>query len=59
MKRMWINQPSSLQPLHAMHGTRVLAAPDTDRTYKAYLLDGDAVSMQVPCEALSNGWPKH
>lgn len=57
MTRMWINQPSTLQPLHKMHGVRVLACPDTDRTMRAYLLSGDIVSMQVPREALSSGWP--
>lgn len=57
MTRMWVNQPSTLQPLHAMHGERVLACPDTDRTYRAYLLSGDIISMQMPRETLSEGWP--
>ena len=26
--RMWINQPSTLQPLHHLHGTNVLAIPE-------------------------------
>lgn len=58
MKRMWINQPSTLQPLHGLHGVRVLARPDTDRTARAYLLSGDVISMQVPRETLSDGWPE-
>lgn len=57
MTRMWINQPSALQPLHKMHGVRVLACPDTDTTMRAYLLSGNVVSMQVPRGALSAGWP--
>lgn len=57
MARMWINQPSTLQPLHKMHGTRVLACPDTDTTMRAYFLSGNVISMQVPREALSAGWP--
>ena len=57
MKRMWINQPSTLQSLHHLHGVRVLACPDTDRVDRAYFLSGDVVSMQVPREALSEGWP--
>lgn len=57
MRRMWINQPSTLQPLHRLHAVRVLAAPDTDVCARAYFLDGDAISMQVPHAALSEGWP--
>lgn len=57
MKRMWINQPSTLQSLHKMHGVRVLACPDTDTTMRAYLISGDIISMQVPRQALSDGWP--
>jgi len=57
IKRMWVNQPSTLQPLHHLHAVRVLACPDTDRTYRAYLLSGDTISMQVPRETLSDGWP--
>lgn len=58
MRRMWINQPSTLQPLHGMHGVHVLACPDTDRTTRAYLLSGDVNDMQVPREVLGDGWPK-
>lgn len=58
MSRMWVNQPSTLQPLHEMHGVRVLACPDTDRTARAYFLSGDVIDMQVPREALSEGWPE-
>jgi len=57
LRRMWINQPSTLQPLHRLHGVRVLARQDTDRTERAYFLSGDIVSMQVLRETLSPGWP--
>ncbi len=57
MARMWINQPSTLQPLHKLHGVRVLACPDTDTAMRAYFLSGSVISMQVPHEALSAGWP--
>lgn len=57
MRRMWINQPSTLQPLHELHGVRVLTAPDTDVCARAYFLSGDVISMQVPHVALSEGWP--
>ena len=53
MNRMWINQPSTLQPLHELHGVRVLA--DGNRVW---FLDGDVVSMEVPPRTLSKGWPK-
>lgn len=56
LARMWINQPSTLQPLHSLHGTNVLAHPDTDACYRVYFLSGDVVSQQVPREALSLGW---
>ena len=58
MKRMWVNQPSTLQPLHELHGTCVLACPDTDRTKRAYFLSGDVIDMQIPRKALSEGWPE-
>jgi len=57
MKRMWINQPSTLQSLHHLHAVRVLAGPDTDTCARAYFLSGDTISMQVPRNALSEGWP--
>lgn len=56
LTRMWINQPSSLQPLHHLHATNVLAQPDTGRTARVWFLSGDVVSQQVPREALSPGW---
>jgi hypothetical protein len=28
IRRMWINQPSTSQPLHHLHGTNVLAVED-------------------------------
>lgn len=58
MRRMWINQPSTLQPLHHMHGTNVLAGREyrADNAVTVYLLEGDVVSMYVPSLALSPGW---
>jgi hypothetical protein len=59
MKRMWINQPSTLQPLHSLHGTCVLAAPTSDsfEATTVYFLSGDVVSMAAPKLSLSDGWP--
>lgn len=56
MQRMWINQPSTLQPLHHLHGTNVLAAHEYGSTWRVYFLAGNAVSMQVPHATLSKGW---
>ena len=62
MHRAWINQPSKHQPLHHLHGTKVLAAPEKDNErgkplmYRAYLLSGPVLSMRVPLTSLSMGW---
>lgn len=54
--RAWINQPSTLQPLHRLHGTRVLAVAEYDDIYRVYFLSGDTISQQVPAACLSIGW---
>lgn len=55
--RMWIDQPSSLQPHHKLHGTNVLAHPEYDGpTVRVYFLTGNVVSQQVLKNALSHGW---
>ena len=55
-KRMWINQPSTAQPLHALHGTHVLAVDEDEATARVYFLAGQVVSQQVPASALAAGW---
>jgi hypothetical protein len=55
-RRCWINQPSKLQPLHHLHGTNVLAVPDTDTCDRVYFLSGSILSQQVPRVVLSEGW---
>jgi hypothetical protein len=57
--RMWINQPSTHQPLHHMHGERVLAEGDVHGYRTVYLLSGQVISMRIPAETLSEGWPNH
>lgn len=61
MQRMWINQPSTLQPHHNLHGVRVLARSerDTPDCWRAYFLAGPVHSMRIARSALSDGWPKH
>ena len=55
--RMWINQPSTSQPLHHLHGIKVLATPESnDFGVRVYFLDGDTVSMNVSANVLSDGW---
>ena len=54
--RMWVNQPSTLQPLHHMHGTNVLATRDSDGGARVYFLSGPIVSQQMMWEWLSLGW---
>lgn len=56
MKRYTIDQPSTLQPLHSMHGVRVLAVPETDKVMRVYFLSGEVISQQVPKLCLSEGW---
>jgi len=56
-RRMWVNQPSSHQPHHAHHGTRVLALAEDPTTMRVYFLEGPVISMQMGRESLSEGWP--
>jgi hypothetical protein len=55
MTRMWINQPSSLQPYHKYNGTNVLAHKENDY-YVIYFLSGNVISMIISPSALSLGW---
>ena len=57
IKRMWINQPSTLQAHHFLHGTKVLAQHEYDDTIRIYFLSGNVVHQQVDRSALSDGWP--
>lgn len=53
MLRMWINQPSTLQPYHQYHGVNVLWDPKEE---VAYFLYGNAIGMAIPRLPLSPGW---
>ena len=55
-QRMWVNQPSTLQPLHHLHGVNVLAVEENDSCMEIYFLKGPVVSQVAPKEALSPGW---
>jgi hypothetical protein len=55
--RKWINQPSTLQPLHEYHGTNVLAEKLPTGDYCVYLLSGEKFGITpVPARSLSPGW---
>lgn len=59
LARMWINQPSSLQRYHHLHGALVLAEHEHGTTWRVWFTSGEVVSQQVTSDALSNGWPSH
>lgn len=54
--RMWVNQPSTSQTLHHLHGRNVLAICDYGDIFRIYFLDGPVESQQAPRRALSEGW---
>jgi hypothetical protein len=53
--RAWINQPSSTQPHHAMHGRVCIAIndPKVPGTADIYFTDGGVISMRVDTMVLS------
>lgn len=56
MIRMWINQPSTTQPHHDLHGTNVLAElTEQARTARVYFTSGPIISMEIERTALSPG----
>lgn len=60
MKRYWINQPSTLQPCHSMHGQNVLSdlkpVFDGATNVTVYFAQGEIISAVIPKLALSEGW---
>lgn len=61
LRRMWVNQPSTLQPLRKHHGARVLVDRsewvDGQDYLRIWFTDGDVVSMRAHRNSLSEGWP--
>jgi hypothetical protein len=51
--RKWVNQPSTLQQYHKLHGKRVLFDPNEE---VIYFTEGDVISQQIDPLALSDGW---
>lgn len=58
IRRMWINQPSTAQPLHDHHRTNVLAVIEdiNAKSVRVYFTSGDIISAQIPRLCLSHGW---
>ena len=54
--RMWVNQPSTLQPLHDLHGARVLTIPEREGFRRIYFLAGPVISQEASALCLSEGW---
>ena len=46
--RVWINQPSTLQPLHKLNRQVVIAWTEPNGTTTIYFNKGSVKSMQVP-----------
>jgi len=64
IERMWINQPSTLQPDHFWHGTNVLVDMSSVRFHERtkqnhvdiYFLSGNIISCRCSMLSLSKGW---
>ena len=52
-KRYFINQPSTLQPHHKLHGAKVIGIRERDSVIRIYFIEGDVISMQVQSNVLS------
>jgi hypothetical protein len=58
-RRVWVNQPSTLQPLHEIDRTLGLAVYEDAGYSRLYFLSGPVISCRAPNNALSDGWPAH
>lgn len=45
--RAWINQPSSLQPLHRLHGVTCIVEDYGDRSVRLYFTEGAVHSSEA------------
>jgi hypothetical protein len=45
--RAWINQPSTLQPHHDLHGRRCIAVDECNRYATIYFTEGEKFSMRI------------
>lgn len=59
LERMWVNQPSTLQPDHKYSRKNVLCDPKkvSDKGYlDVYFTEGPIVSCRMHISSLSKGW---
>jgi len=58
LTRMWINQPSTHNVHHNLHGRNVLMVEGDkgDISVRIYFTEGAVVSMQILPICLSKGW---
>jgi hypothetical protein len=56
LKRMWINQPSTHQQHHGLHGVNVLCNDLGQQFVYVWFTSGPVVSMKINRLALSAGW---
>lgn len=68
-RRVWVNQPSTLQPYHNYHGKKGIAVDNKDNSLghvTLYFVESETLSMSIDPKALSlavgeyctirNGW---
>lgn len=61
MARFWVNQPSTLQQAHTLHGLHVIAPQDLaacGNSATVYFVRGPVISALISPQALSPGWPR-
>jgi hypothetical protein len=51
--RAWINQPSTLQPLHSLHGKYCIVIDDDQAFVKLCFTEGDIHSMMADRKCVS------
>lgn len=51
--RAWINQPSTLQPFHKMHGAKCIVVDSGDGWVEAWFVEGPLHMTEMPRDALS------
>lgn len=56
--RAWINQPSTQQPLHKLHGKNVIVTAIDGDTAEVFFTEGGTISSRIPKLVLSKGWNK-
>lgn len=51
--RAWINQPSTFDLLHKMHGTRCIVQDDGGSTVRLWFTEGPIHSIEAPRKVIS------